>query len=287
MKNILITGSNGQLGSELKTVSNIFDFNFIFTDIDNLDITKSGQLNEFFKNNNIDYIINCAAYTAVDKAEEEREKARLINVTAVENIINVAGKYNCKLIHISTDYVFDGEAEHPYKENSRVNPQSVYGLTKLEAEQLIMTSGLQFIIIRTSWLYSFYGNNFVKTMLRIGNEKKTVSVVNDQTGTPCYAYDLATAILTIVDKTIHHGFVNGIYHYSNKGVCTWYDFAKEIFKIAGIKCEVLPVATKNYPTLAKRPKYSVLDKNLIQNTFNVDIPYWKDSLKKCLDRLLA
>ena len=283
MANILITGANGQLGSEFKQISGLTDNHFIFTDINELDITDNEAVNIFFKSRRIDFIINCAAYTAVDKAENEQEQARLINVKAVENISHAAKENNCYLIHISTDYVFDGKNYKPYIEEDMVSPQSVYGKTKLEGEK-IMESYAKGLIIRTSWLYSSFGHNFVKTMLRMGKERGELNVVFDQIGTPTYAADLAGAILEIIKQTITNSkkIIPGIYHYSNEGVCSWYDFSKEIMDLDEINCKVNPIESKDYPTPAKRPFYSVLNKEKIKSVFGIEIPYWKDSLNECI-----
>lgn len=287
MSKILVTGANGQLGSEIRELSNEFNsLSFIFTDVTELDITDLALLKKFFNNNSVKYIINCAAYTAVDKAESEIKLAEKINVTAISNLIKFATHFNSKLIQISTDYVFDGTANIPYSETAPTNPKSAYGLTKLKGE----TEALRYnnsIIIRTSWLYSSYGNNFVKTMLKLGNDREELNVVYDQVGSPTYARDLAKAILQIIVNAEEKSdtFKSGIYNYANNGVCSWYDFAVEIMKFSGYKCKVNPIETKDYPTPAKRPAYSVLNKNKIQNTFNIEIPYWRDSLEDCLNKL--
>ncbi|GAB4295943.1 MAG: dTDP-4-dehydrorhamnose reductase [Marinilabiliales bacterium] len=281
MVNILITGAKGQLGSEIKEISGNYNFNFDFTDVEELDITDINKLTAYIKNKNFQYLVNCAAYTAVDKAETEPEKANLINKTAVKNLVDVCLNNRIRLIHISTDYVFDGKNYKPYKENDQVSPQSVYGKTKLAGENTITGSSIEYMIIRTSWLYSRFGNNFVKTMLRLGKERDNLSVVADQVGSPTNAADLAKAILDII-KTVDTGlnnFKTGVYHYSNYGACSWYDFAKFIHKLAGIKCNIKPVSSKEYPVPAKRPYYSVLDKSKIVNTYNIEIPFWFESLE--------
>jgi dTDP-4-dehydrorhamnose reductase len=283
-KNILITGANGQLGNELRVLfSNYQEFNFFPTDIDNLDLTKKEAISAFIDNHQIDYIVNCAAYTAVDKAEDDVELCYKINRDAVKNLAEAAqGK--ARIIHISTDYVFDGKAIAPYKETDAINPQSVYGKSKLEGEQILMTVCPESIIIRTAWLYSSYGNNFVKTMLHLGKERTELNVVCDQKGTPTYAADLAQAILSIIaysekEKTVH----SGIYHYSNEGIISWYDFTEKIFQLAGItSCRVNPIPTDQYPTKASRPMYSVLDKTKIKETFQILVPEWEVSLEKCM-----
>ena len=284
MSTILIIGANGQLGSEIKNLSSKYNAEFIFTDIDTLDIANKNDLSDFFKKHAIDYIVNCAAYTAVDKAESEPKLAELLNVLAVKNLVEIAQKYNSKLIHISTDYVFDGTSHIPYNEGDKTNPTSIYGQTKLQGELAIVNSDANAIIIRTSWLYSSFGGNFVKTILKYGIERDELNVVVDQIGTPTYAYDLAGAILQIANSSIKDAsyFKKGIYHYSNEGACSWYDFAQEIISIKNVTCKINSTDTKNYPTPAKRPHYSILNKEKIKATFNITIPYWRESLKKCL-----
>jgi len=281
MLNILVTGAYGQLGSEIKALSSNYNENFFFTDRDNLDITNKLAIKEFILENKIDVIINCAAYTAVDKAEEEQELADLINHKAVEYLATIAKENKCKLIHISTDYVFNGESFRPYLESDSVAPNSVYGKTKLDGETIMQKiNPSASIIIRTSWVYSSFGANFVKTMLRLGREKESLGVIFDQVGTPTYARDLAKTILDILPQ-IKNETVE-LYHYSNEGVLSWYDFAKEIMKMAKLDCVLSPIETKEYPTPAKRPHYSLLNKSKIKNRFNLEIPFWKDSLEKCL-----
>jgi dTDP-4-dehydrorhamnose reductase len=282
---ILITGSNGQLGSELNTLaSSLVGFNFLFHDVDTLDITDLKSLTGFFKEHKPGYIINCAAYTAVDKAETDIEKAYLINDNALENLAKVAIQFNARIIHISTDYVFDGINHRPYIETDLTNPASVYGKSKLAGEKHLenLTNA---IIIRTAWLYSSFGNNFVKTVIRLGKERQELRMICDQVGTPTYAADLANAIVQILKKSVGHqdGFVPGIYHYSDEGACSWYDFASEIISQSNLSCKVSPIGTKDYPTPAKRPPYSVFNKSKIKETFGIEIPWWKDSLKVCLD----
>ncbi len=279
--NILVTGSNGQLGSEIKAISSNYSYNFFFTDRNNIDITSKDNIKEFCKTNNINAIINCAAYTAVDKAESDVENADLINRKAVKKLALVSEELKIKLIHISTDYVFDGKNFKPYCEEYKTNPQGVYGKTKLDGEnELLDINPFNSIIIRTSWVYSYYGNNFVKTMLRLGAEKEFLGVIFDQVGTPTYARDLAKAILDILPK-IENQKVE-IYNYSNEGVLSWYDFAKEIMRMAKLDCKVNPIETFQYPTPAKRPHFSLLNKSKIKSTFSIEIPYWKDSLDECL-----
>jgi dTDP-4-dehydrorhamnose reductase len=279
--NILVTGSNGQLGSEIKAISSNYSYNFFFTDRNNIDITSKDNIKEFCKTNNINAIINCAAYTAVDKAESDVENADLINRKAVKKLALVSEELKIKLIHISTDYVFDGKNFKPYCEEYKTNPQGVYGKTKLDGEiEMIKINPRNSIIIRTSWVYSSFGNNFVKTMLRLGAEKEFLGVIFDQVGTPTYARDLAKAILDILPK-IENQKVE-IYNYSNEGVLSWYDFAKEIMRMAKLDCKVNPIETFQYPTPAKRPHFSLLNKSKIKSTFSIEIPYWKDSLDECL-----
>jgi len=281
-KIILVTGANGQLGSEMQVIAGAHaNYSFLFVTKDALPIDDADAVNKYFAENNIDYCINCAAYTAVDKAETEFEKALLINATAVGNLAAICKKYNAKFIHISTDYVFDGTAKSPYLENDKVAPVNKYGATKLAGEELAQKNNPATIIIRTSWVYSSFGNNFVKTMLRLTKEKEQLNVVSDQQGCPTYAADLALAIMQIIASgkiTAHPG----IYNFSNTGVINWYQFAVAINNLAGNHCVVNPIPTIQFPTPAKRPSYSVMDTNKIQQTFNITIPFWKDSLVKCL-----
>jgi dTDP-4-dehydrorhamnose reductase len=284
---ILITGAKGQLGSELKEVSkNYYGYDFIFTDIDSLDITSHEKTSEFINKSKPDWIINCAAYNLVDKAETEPDKALLINGTAVKNITEVIRGSECRFIHVSSDYVYDGSSNVPYNENIPANPLSSYGRSKLAGERyaLLHTGSM---IIRTAWLYSSFGNNFVKTIIRNAAEKESLKVVFDQTGAPTYAADLAGAIMNIISGVIRNQIAmnSGIYNYSNEGVCSWYDFASEIIKESGLTCQVLPVLTKDYPQAAKRPAYSVLDKSKIKENYGLLIPHWRDSLIKCLKLL--
>lgn len=281
---ILVTGANGQLGNEMK---NILEKECpgitYYTDIHELDLLDAQAVESFVLKNDITHILNCAAYTAVDKAEEDKAMCAAVNVDAVKNIANAADAVGAKIIHISTDYVFDGTAHRPYKESDKVNPMSQYGTTKRTGETALIALAPDSIIIRTSWLYSPYGNNFVKTMIRLGKERSQLKVVCDQVGTPTYARDLAKAIYAIL---ISHQWVEGIYHFSNEGACSWYDFTKSIHRIAGIKtCEVLPIPTEDYPTAATRPAYSILNKSKIKATYGVEIPYWEESLQECIKRL--
>jgi len=282
---ILVTGANGQLGSELKALAPSYPAcHFTFTDIDELDITKLPVVMPFMKEGHFDVLINCAAYTAVDRAEEEPEKALLLNATAVGNLVFGCMATSCFPIHISTDFVFAGDQAWPYKENDGTGPDSVYGITKLQGEEHFLDLASRGMIIRASWLYSIYGNNFVKTMLRLGDERKELRVVNDQVGSPTWARDLATAILEILPQAVNLQKPE-IFHYSNEGQCSWYGLAAEAIRLAGIDCMVTPIQSSDYPTLAKRPAYSVLDKSKIVNTFGLSLPHWKDSLKNCIESL--
>ena len=284
MFNILVTGSNGQLGSEIKELSKEYDYNFFFTTRDDIDITNKDNIREFCQKNSINVIINCAAYTAVDKAESDEINADLINRKAVKKLALVSKELNIKLIHISTDYVFDGKNFKPYCEEYKTNPQSVYGKTKLDGEnEMIKINPKNSIIIRTSWVYSYYGANFVKTMLRLGKEKESLGVIFDQVGTPTYARDLARVILDVLPKIANEKVQ--IYNYSNEGVLSWYDFAKEIMKMSKLDCKINPIETFQYPTPAKRPHFSLLNKGKIKKEFGIEIPYWKDGLDDCLKRL--
>ena len=286
---IIVTGSNGQLGRSIQELSSGYpELHCVFTDIEELDLCDPAQIEHFFKVENPSVVVNCAAYTAVDKAEKEEILAEKINHQAVANLANACKKTGTRLIHISTDYLFDGDKSSPYHEKDIVRPRSVYGITKLEGETAILRSEIKSMIIRTSWLYSAYGNNFVKTMLRLGREKEQLLVVSDQIGTPTYAGDLAKVVLDILQKTVADNkcFVTGIYHYSNEGVASWFDFTKAIFEYSPeITCQVNPIDTSGYPTPAKRPAYSVLNKSKIKTTFGIGIPYWRDSLKICLIKL--
>jgi dTDP-4-dehydrorhamnose reductase len=281
MFNILVTGVNGQVGSEIEKLSTNYDYDFIFTTKDNLDITNEQSIKNIIEKNNINCIINCAAYTAVDKAEDDTVNADLVNRKAVKKLAKISKEKNIKLIHISTDYVFDGTTFKPYCEEYKTNPNSVYGQTKLDGEnEMIKINPHNSIIIRTSWLYSSFGNNFVKTMIRLGKQKDELGVIFDQVGTSTYALDLAKTIFDILPK-IKNNKVE-IYNYSNEGVLSWYDFAKEIMRMAKLDCTINPIETKDYPTPATRPYYSLLNKSKIKNTFDIAIPYWKDSLKECI-----
>lgn len=283
--NILITGCNGQLGNEMQLLEKVNPQHQYFnTDVAQLDITNHEAIEEFVNNNAIDIIVNCAAFTAVDKAESSQELCHLLNAKAPEYLAAAVAKRGGYLVQVSTDYVFDGTNHTPYTEDEATCPNSVYGSTKLEGEKLAMAACANTMIIRTAWLYSTFGNNFVKTMIRLGQEKPELGVIFDQIGTPTYAGDLATAIMA----AINHGIVPGIYHFSNEGVISWYDFTKAIHRIAGItSCHVKPLHTAEYPTPAARPHYSVLDKTKIKQTYGIEIPYWEESLEKCVAKLLA
>lgn len=285
-KNILVTGSNGQLGSEIKAISSILpDAAFLFTDVAELDITDSVAIDKFISENNITHIINCAAYTAVDKAEQDVELCNKINRDACENLAKSVHKHNAFLVHISTDYVFDGNGTKPYVEDDTTNPQTVYGSSKLAGETAIRNNTDKAIIIRTAWLYSIFGNNFVKTMRRLGAEKSDINVVADQRGTPTNAADLAEAILKIIPQLDNWNKGVELYHFSNEGECAWFDFAKEIMQLSNLNCNVHPISTEQYPTPIPRPRYSVLDKSKIKNDFSLIIPDWKSSLIKMISRL--
>lgn len=282
MQTILITGSNGQLGNEIRTIAPQYtNYKFIFTDVAELDICDKNALTTFFQNTKIDWVVNCAAYTAVAKAEQEIETAFLINAAAVQNLAEVTAQFGSKIIHISTDYVFDGKYYLPYTEDMTICPTSVYGKSKAEGELALVKACKEYIIIRTSWLYSSFGNNFVKTMLKLGREKELLPVIFDQIGTPTYAADLAQAIIQIITSNV---FITGIYHYSNEGVCSWYDFAKSIFKLSDITtCIINPIEAKDFYDQTPRPFYSVLNKSKIKTTFGITIPHWEESLQKCLN----
>ncbi len=284
MKKILVTGCLGQLGNELQALAEDYEDScrFYFTDKDDLDITDRQAVQDFVEQNAISIIINCAAYTAVDRAESEPELCDLLNNIAPGYLAEAVDSVGGAMIQVSTDYVFDGTAHCPYREDDTTNPQTVYGRTKLAGEEAVIRSCAGSMVIRTAWLYSTYGNNFVKTMLRLGKEREELGVIFDQVGTPTYARDLARAILTAVEK----GIVPGVYHYSNEGICSWYDFTRAIHRAAGIdSCTVRPLHTEEYPTPAKRPHYSVLDKSKIKDTYDISIPWWEDALKECLKEM--
>jgi len=286
MKKILITGSQGQLGNSIKKLEKLYpDTLFVYTDVDDLDISNWEEVDSFIKQAGFTDIINCAAYTAVDKAEEEYDLAYKINATGPENLAKASKEYNCRFVHISTDYVFDGKAHQPYVETDFAQAPSAYGKTKLDGEKLVMQEALGAIIIRTSWLYSEFGHNFLKTMLKYGEERDELKVVFDQIGTPTYAGDLAAAILSIIHSSEKEE-ENKIYHFSNEGVVSWFDFAQEIMEEAKIDCKISPILSKEYPLPAPRPFYSVLDKSKIKKDFNLEIPYWKDGMQRCIKVLL-
>ncbi len=283
---ILVTGANGQLGSELQRIAKEFPLPLLFHDIDTLDITDSLALQQFCSDHALSFIINCAAYTAVDKAECDEQQANRLNHGAVKNLRNVSDQFNIRIVHLSTDYIFDGSKNTPYTEDDKPAPLSVYGMSKLKGEYELLSSP-RCMIIRTSWLYSSFGNNFVKTILRHAAEKEALDVVYDQTGVPTYGYDLGHVLLFILSGVIHQRFefVSGIFNYSNEGVCSWFDFAREIIALSGMSCKVRPILTSGYPLAARRPAYSVLAKEKIKKTFGIQIPYWKDSLRCCINEI--
>lgn len=284
MLNILITGANGQLGNEMRRLE-CSDYRFIFTDITELDITNPEAVSELIASEDVDIVVNCAAYTNVDKAEDEFETANLINHIAVKNLAVACKRDNATLLHVSTDYVFQGIKNTPCKEVEPTHPLGVYGKTKLDGESAILDSGCNYMIFRTAWLYSSFGNNFVKTMLRLTAEREKLSVVFDQVGTPTYAADLAAALMHVIDRKLYETH-SGIYHYSNEGVCSWYDFSKEIAAMAGhTNCDIQPCHSDEFPSKVKRPSFSVLDKTKLKSELGVKVPYWKDSLKVCIKEL--
>jgi dTDP-4-dehydrorhamnose reductase len=289
MKKILVTGANGQLGNELRVIASGYpSFEFEFTDVQECNISTAESVERYIAVSKPDYLINCAAYTAVDKAENEQDTAYLLNSEAPKFLATSTAKHGCKLVHVSTDYVFDGTSHVPYSEEMPIKPVSLYGLSKAMGEKHVMEHNDQSIIIRTAWLYSSFGGNFVKTMIRLGKERAELGVVFDQIGSPTYARDLADCILQIISKTDTNtcNWQPGIYHYSNEGVCSWYDFTQEIHAAAGIStCKVKPIETKDYPTPARRPHFSVFNKKKIKTTYGIDIPYWKKSLEACIKLL--
>ena len=285
--NILVTGANGQLGNEMRRLGAVSPNNYIFTDVAELDITNAEAVMYVAKHYSIDAIINCAAYTNVDKAESDEATAELINATAVANLAAAMKEVGGTLFHVSTDYVFGSEGNTPRTEEMPLNPLGVYGKTKLHGEQAILESGCKALIFRTAWLYSEFGNNFLKTMLRLTAEKEQLNVVFDQVGTPTYAGDLALAIFSIIEAGVYEGN-EGIYHFSNEGVCSWYDFAVEIAAAAGhTNCRINPCHSSEFPSPVTRPPYSVLDKTKIKNTFDIDIPHWRESMEYCIKRIKA
>lgn len=284
MKKIVIIGSQGQLASELRLLQSEFSYlELHFFGKEEINIQDKADLALKIKSINPQFIINCAAYTAVDKAESDEQTAFDINEKGVQNLAVVSKELGVFLIHISTDFVYDGKKSTPYKENDTVHPLSVYGMSKLKGEEVIENSGVRFIIIRTSWLYSTFGNNFVKTMMRLGKEKESINVVSDQRGSPTYARDLAQFILKNLDRFSF--YENQIYHYSNEGEATWFEFAQEIMILAHLPCRVFPIPSSEYPTPAIRPAYSVMDKTKIKEDFKIQIPHWKESLKKCIEQM--
>ncbi len=284
-KRILITGANGQLGNEMRRLGEVSPNTYIYTDVAELDITNGDAVAAFVKDNAVDIIVNCAAYTNVDKAESDEAVAELINATAVENLARAMKMVDGTLFHVSTDYVFGNEGNTPRAEDMPLNPLGVYGRTKLHGEQAIAAVGCKAIIIRTAWLYSEFGNNFLKTMLRLTAEREQLNVVFDQVGTPTYAGDLALAIFSIIEGGVYAGN-EGVYHFSNEGVCSWYDFATEIAVAAGnTNCKVLPCHSSEFPSPVTRPAFSVLDKTKIKETFGIEIPHWRDSMLYCIKRL--
>lgn len=288
-QHVLVTGGDGQLGCALRALIEKMNlpFRFYFTDAGELDITDRSQIESFVVGQQIRYILNCAAYTAVDKAEEEREMAFTINAAGVENIALVAKQYGVKVIHLSTDFVFDGASTVPYDEESEPHPLSVYGETKLKGEQLLQAAGGEWLILRTSWLYSEYGSNFVKTMLRLMRERELLTVIDDQRGSPTYATDLAEMMIHILQQSEVNGWTNGLFHFSNRGQTSWYGFADAIRRVAGIEnCKLVPVTTAEYPTAARRPAYSVMDLTKISDRFRVEIPTWEEALQRCLQKIL-
>ncbi|MBF6629334.1 MAG: dTDP-4-dehydrorhamnose reductase [Proteiniphilum sp.] len=287
-KNVLVTGADGQLGREMKALTGRLNlpFRFLYTDANELDITDRQQIVSYVNDYQIQYIVNCAAYTAVDKAEEDVEKAYVVNAAAVENIARVAGQYDVKVIHLSTDFVFDGKSSVPYTEKMTADPLSVYGQSKLKGEEALQEHAGDWIILRTSWLYSEFGSNFVKTMMRLMNEREQLSIVADQRGTPTYAADLAEMILHMLQHAEENEWKSGIYHFSNRGETTWFGFAQEIKKLAGLeRCELIPIKTEEFNSVAARPAYSVMDLSKICHTFSVVIPSWEEALGKCIRRI--
>lgn len=284
MKQILVTGCKGQLGNEIQLLAPKYaeTFHFFFTDKEELDITNRKAVYAFIEQNHISIVINCAAFTAVDKAEDNAELCDLLNHVAPGYLAEAVASVGGSMIQVSTDYVFDGTGCTPYKEDDATNPQTVYGRTKLAGEESVIRSCAGSMVIRTAWLYSTFGNNFVKTMIRLGKERDALGVVFDQIGSPTYARDLARSIMQIVDK----GIIPGVYHFTNEGVCSWYDFTRAIHRLEGIdSCKVSPIHTEDYPVPAQRPHYSVLDKSKIKETFGIDIRWWEDALKECIKEL--
>ena len=285
MLNILITGANGQLGRSLQRLGGVSPHNYICTDVAELDITDAGAVLRAVREQGIDVIVNCAAYTDVEKAEEAEARADLLNHKAAGNLAAAAKETGATLFHVSTDYVFDGTAHTPYTEDGTPSPLGAYGRTKLAGERAVMASGCRYLIFRTAWLYSEYGKNFLKTMLCLSSERERLQVVFDQIGTPTYAGDLALALFSIIESERYAGN-EGVYHFTDEGVCSWYDFATEIAAAAGHdKCRIIPCHTSEFPTKATRPAYSVLDKTKFKETFRMDIPHWREAMIYCMKRL--
>lgn len=281
---VLVTGANGQLGCALRRLlDREMPGEAIYTDKQELDLTDAAAVENFIRDNEVTHIVNCAAYTAVDRAEEEKRECALINTDAVKNLAAAADMFGAKIIHISTDYVFDGTNHRPYRESDKVNPISQYGTTKRKGETALLALAPESIIIRTAWLYSDTGHNFVKTILSLAEKQNEIRVVCDQIGTPTYARDLAEAVLAVLKS---HQWVAGIYHFTDEGAASWYDFAKAILRIAGKKTQVVPIPTEDYPTLAQRPAYSILDRSRIKATYGVEIPHWEDALADCVKLIL-
>jgi dTDP-4-dehydrorhamnose reductase len=286
MVSVLVTGSNGQLGSSIREcVPGLNEFSFTFVDINDLDLTHENEVTHYLTDHHFDYIVNCAAYTAVDKAENEPSPVYAVNTAVPALLGKICLEKNVRLIHISTDYVYNGRQSVPHNEDEETIAESVYARSKLDAEKALANNP-HVLIIRTSWLYSEFGNNFLKTMMRLSKAKKELGVVFDQTGTPTYAGDLAAAVVHIIRYSATQGFKPGIYNYSNEGVCSWFDFAVEIMKLTGSECRILPITTGEYPQAATRPEYSVMNKNKIKHTFALSIPYWKDSLLTAVGKLI-
>ncbi len=285
--NVLVTGSRGQLGSELRDISSSWPgFNFLYVDVDELDLTKRDAVTVYFETHPVDVVINCAAYTAVDLAEDQRELAYLVNAEAARTLAELCREKQIRMVHISTDYVFDGESNQPIDETERPNPVSVYGDSKLKGEEYVTTILPDAYIIRTAWVYSVYGKNFVKTIANLARQREELTVVADQIGTPTYAHDLAVAIMTLLEAVFSGKTdVPGIYHYTNEGVISWYDFAHFIIRYYGLSCKLKPIRTSEYKTKAARPKFSLLSKRKITDTFRIIPPHWHDSLQVCLDKL--
>lgn len=283
MMNILVTGANGQLGNEMRRVSANSGNRYLFTDVNELDITDLDAVRSMMRQEQVDVIVNCAAYTNVDKAEDDFAMADLLNNRAVENLAIAAKEADATLVHISTDYVFRGDRNIPCREIWETDPLGVYGKTKLEGERSLIATGCKYLIFRTAWLYSPFGKNFVKTMRQLTATKDSLKVVFDQVGTPTYAGDLAALIHKLIEENLLHH--QGIYHFSNEGVCSWYDFAREISELSGNRCDIQPCHSDEFPSRVERPHFSVLDKTKVKETFGIKIPYWKDSLKKCISEL--